>query len=404
MRCKYCQIIQSADKKYSVRRATFDLNNSYPRCNLHWRFICNSCGRPTHFNGITWCEKTKQFICIRCAVDHRAIHEPFWNWEYYYAIGCENCKERHPALDRLEFEGKHPWQLHPTMRRNLTGLSREPIIKPLFTSSFIHEKNDHITDEEIAQQWNGVAEKWVARYTEHGDINREYVIYPTMLRILADVKNKRILDAGCGAGYFCRKLARKGAKVTGIDISNKLIEIAELKEKEEPLGISYYVGSLSNLKMLSSSTFDVVVSNMALMDTLNLKKAMEEISRVLKNDGKFVFSIPHPCFASSCKNEWEKQPSDSERNEDRLCRKIDRYFDRGRVVWSMYGFPPVSSFHRTLTDYINLLLTNEFVITHFEEPVPDPQAMEEHPRDFANDYDRIPLFLIIGAKKLGRAQ
>jgi len=176
--------------------------------------------------------------------------------------------------------------------------------------------------------------------------------------------------------------------------------MARLKEKEQPLEISYYVGSLSNLGMLSSSTFDVVISNMALMDTLNLKKALEEISRVLKNHGKLVFSISHPCFASSCMSEWERQPPDSERNEDRLYRKIDRYFDRGRVLWAMSGFPRVSTFHRTLSDYINLLITNKFVITHFEEPVPDSQAMEEHPRDFANDYDRIPLFLIIGAKKL----
>jgi len=392
--------MHSTDNKHPVRKATFDLKGNYPRCNLHWRFICDSCGRSTHFNGITWCEKTKQFICIRCGVDHRAIHKPFWNWEYYYAIGCKHCEERHPALDRLEFEGKHPWRLHPTMRRNRSGLSREPTIKPLFTSSFISEQNNHVTDEEIAQQWNRVAEKWVARYTEHGDINREYVIDPTILRILGDVKNKGILDAGCGAGYFCRKLAIKGAKVTGIDLSSKLIEIAKSKEKEELLGINYCVGSLSNLKMLSSSSFDAVVSNMALMDTLNLKKAIEEISRVLRNDGKLVFSISHPCFASSSKSEWEKQPSDSERNEDRLYRKIDHYFDRGRVIWSMYDFPSVSTFHRILSDYVNLLIINNFVITHFEEPVPDRQAVEEHPRDFANDYDRIPLFLIIGARKL----
>jgi len=286
------------------------------------------------------------------------------------------------------------------MRRNRTGLSQEDFIEPRFTSSFIPEENNHVTDEELAKQWNSIADKWVAGYTEHGDVNREHVIDPTILRILGNIKNKRVLDAGCGAGYFCRKLARRGAKVTGVDLSNKMIEVARSKEKEQPLGIGYYARSLSNLEMLPSATFDVVVSNMALMDTLNMKKAIEEISRVLKNKGQLVFSISHPCFASSCTSEWERQPPDSERNEDRLYRKIDRYFDHGRVVWSMSGFPPVSSFHRTLSDYVNLLLANNFVITHFQEPVPDLQAVEEHPRDFANDYDRIPLFLIIGTRKL----
>ncbi|KPV64675.1 MAG: hypothetical protein AOA65_0891 [Candidatus Bathyarchaeota archaeon BA1] len=118
MICKYCQLIHSINEHYPLRVATLNLNSDYPRCEWHWRFVCSICGRPRHFNGITWCEKTRTFICLSCGRDHRVVRRGFWNWEYYYVIGCETCGKRHPALDRLEFLGKHPWQLHLGMLKN----------------------------------------------------------------------------------------------------------------------------------------------------------------------------------------------------------------------------------------------------------------------------------------------
>ncbi|MHA1722923.1 MAG: class I SAM-dependent methyltransferase [Candidatus Baldrarchaeia archaeon] len=106
------------------------------------------------------------------------------------------------------------------------------------------------------------------------------------------------MDAGFGNGYLCRSLAKKGAKVVGVDISKRFIEIARQKEREDPLGIQYYVGSLCDLNMFEDETFDAVVSNLTLMDVLDLEKAINELYRVLKKNGKLVFSIMHPCFAS----------------------------------------------------------------------------------------------------------
>lgn len=120
--------------------------------------------------------------------------------------------------------------------------------------------------------------------------------------------------------------------------------------------------------------------------------------RVLKSDGKLVFSIMHPCFASPPVRRWVRAPRDSDRKEDRLFWKVDRYFDRLIEVWRYFDSPPLYSFHRTLSDYVKALLNNGFIITDFDEPIPSKTAMKEHYREFANEYDRIPWFLVIGAR------
>lgn len=397
MICRYCQIIHSFDESYPLREATREVEGDYPRCDWHWRYLCSICGRPKHFNGMTWCEKTRRFICLSCAESHRIVRGKFWNWKDYYAIACDVCTERHPALDYLEFIGQHPWQLHPDMLTKQKGLDNETKL-PGPTSSYKPFRKDVITEEQISQAWDNLADKWSRWYTDYGDINRRYIIDPALFRIISSVDGLSVLDAGCGNGYLCRLLAKKGAKIVGVDISQKFIEIAEQKEKETHLGIHYHSQSLCNLSIFGNETFDLIVSNLALMDVHDLEKAIRELHRVLKKKGKLVFSGLHPCFSSPPVHGWMKIPQDSNRKEDWIYWKVDRYFYRSMETWQYGDMPPTYSFHRPLSDYIKILLRNGFTITDFHEPIPSKKDIKEHFREL-NDCDRIPWFLIIGAKK-----
>ena len=263
---------------------------------------------------------------------------------------------------------------------------------------FVSEE-DVVSGEMVAEAWDRGADKWYGRYTEFGDSNRQYVIDPTIFRMLGQVEGKRILDAGCGNGYLCRLLSKRGAEMVGVDVSRRSIEIAEAIERKEPMNIRYYVGSICNLSMCDDDTFDAVVSNLVLQDLQDLDKAVKELHRVLKPRGKLVLSIMHPCFSSPPVHGWVRKPPDSDRKEDRLYWKVDRYFDRVIEEWRYFDLPPLYSFHRPLSDYINTLIKNGFTITDFEEPVPTDKDIEEHYREFGNEYDRIPWFLIIGAIK-----
>lgn len=319
---------------------------------------------------------------------------------YYYAIECAACGERHPALDYLEFVGKHPWQLRLDLCRRREGLDHKTEPQALWTSEFVPLEKTTVTDEQISEAWDRVADEWTRHYGEHGDINRRYIIDPVIFKLLGSVDGRSMLDAGCGNGYLCRLLAKKGAKMVGVDVSRRLVEIAKQKEKETPLGIAYYEGSLSRLVMLKDETFDVAVSNLVLMDLPDLGKAVKELYRVLKRNGRLIFSIMHPCFASSPVRGSVRVPRDSDRKENWIFWKVDRYFDRSLEIWGRIDCPAVYSYHRPLSDYLNVLMRNGFTLTHFEEPIPSQKAMMEHYRELGNECDRVPWFLIIGARKL----
>jgi 2-polyprenyl-3-methyl-5-hydroxy-6-metoxy-1,4-benzoquinol methylase len=284
------------------------------------------------------------------------------------------------------------------MQKKCTGLDHESEL-PKPTSFYIPAEQAKITDAQISKAWDKLAEKWNSFTLDRGDLNRQHIIDPAIFHMLGSVSGLSILDAGCGNGYLCRLLAKRGAKMVGVDISKRFIEIAKQKEKEAPLGIRYYSGTLSNLEMLNSKSFDMVISNLALMDVLNLGKAMMEINRVLKENGRLIFSILHPCFSISPVHGWVRVPPDSQRKEDWIYWKVDRYFDRSVQVWQYLDWPFIYSFHRPLSDYVKMLVKNSFVITNFEEPMPSEQAMREHYREFGNECDRIPWFLVLGCKK-----
>ena len=399
MICEYCKLIHSIDARYPLREANRDLESDFPRCDWHWRYICDVCGKPRHFNGITWCEKSGKFICLRCGEDHRLVTGEFWKWSSYYAIKCPLCHGRHPALDRLEFEGEHPWQLHPEMHLQKRNLSSEEYLG--FVSQYI--SGDHvISDKMVGEAWDRAANRWWGGYDEFGDKNRRYIIDPAILAILGQVEGKRILDAGCGNGYLCRLLSKKGARMVGVDVSEEAIEMAKVAERRDPLGIRYHVGSLCNMSMFRNSMFDAVVSNIVLSDLQDMNSAFAEIRRVLKSRGKLVFSIMHPCFSSAPVHGWVKRPLDSDRAEDWLYWKVDRYFERGIEEWRYGDLPPLYSFHRPLSDYVKALINNGFVLTDFEEPVPAKKDIEEHYREL-NDGERIAWFLVVGTVKTRRA-
>ncbi|MEI6553650.1 MAG: class I SAM-dependent methyltransferase, partial [bacterium] len=82
------------------------------------------------------------------------------------------------------------------------------------------------------------------KYSSFVDIDpiRNFLHYPAVIDLLGGIDGKKILDIGCGDGVFDRKLAKEfGAKVVGYDKAPDLIKIAENLEKENPLGVEYFV-------------------------------------------------------------------------------------------------------------------------------------------------------------------
>lgn len=112
------------------------------------------------------------------------------------------------------------------------------------------------------------------------------------LRVVGDVSRLTVLDAGCGEGYLSRILARRGARVIGIDISPRQIETAQAKDHDS--SITYQVADLSQPLPAYQSHFDLVTSYFVLNDVYDYQGFLTTLASALKPAGRLVLLMNNP--------------------------------------------------------------------------------------------------------------
>ena len=116
-----------------------------------------------------------------------------------------------------------------------------------------------------------------------------------LVELVGSVEAAVVLDLGCGAGRASRAMARRGARVVGVDASQLLIDAAQQEEAARPLGARYVCGDATTTEWWDGTRFDVVVCNQAVADMADLSVLVDGVARVLQPGGRFVFSLLHPC-------------------------------------------------------------------------------------------------------------
>ncbi len=111
-----------------------------------------------------------------------------------------------------------------------------------------------------------------------------------MYEFLKPQPGMEILDIGCGTGNLSLELARLGARVTGVDISEPMLTKACQKALREKLDVKFYKADAHGLPF-DDETFDAVVSLSALEFVSDLSEALKEAYRVLKPDGRMVIGL-----------------------------------------------------------------------------------------------------------------
>jgi SAM-dependent methyltransferase len=111
-------------------------------------------------------------------------------------------------------------------------------------------------------------------------------IYEAVLKTAAVGKEQKVLDVGCGSGFFCQIATKRGAHVAGIDAAPKLIEIAR---ERTPKG-DFHVGEMEELPF-SAASFDVVTGFNSFQFAADPVNALRQAQRVTKPSGKIVVAV-----------------------------------------------------------------------------------------------------------------
>jgi len=196
-----------------------------------------------------------------------------------------------------------------------------------------------------------------------------------LLEAAGDLEGRRVLDLACGHGRLSRELARRGASVVGIDLSEELLARAP-----ETAGIEYQQADVTSPDALAGETFDLVVGHFALSDIDDLDGALATVARLLRPGGAFAFSIVHPCFrghGEDAPSSWP--PGAGYRQEGWWLSTSPRL--RGHV----------GANHRMLSTYLNALLAHGLEVEHAAEPPPTAEWLAGR--------EEVPLYLVLRCRR-----
>src|SRR4051812_12081492 len=164
---------------------------------------------------------------------------------------------------------------------------------------------NHPTQNRIDESnsiWERIATFWDTHIGEGNDFQTDLIMPVTDL-LLALKPGERVLDACCGNGNYSRWMARTGAHVVAFDVAPTFIEQARKRTAAKDGRIDYRVIDATNEEQLlalgAEGSFDAAVCSMAMMDVPVIAPLLRATRRLLKPGGRFVFSLPHPCFNSN---------------------------------------------------------------------------------------------------------
>lgn len=143
--------------------------------------------------------------------------------------------------------------------------------------------------QNVIQQWDDAAEAFAYEQekSEFSDSNKSVIDAR-----FKQLNGERVLDLGCGYGWYTDFFTRIGANAIGVDDSEKMIEIARKKYPQ----LEFTVTDIEKSLPFYNGCFDIVFSNQVLMDVENADFVILECERVLKSGGVFYLGIVHLCF------------------------------------------------------------------------------------------------------------
>lgn len=212
----------------------------------------------------------------------------------------------------------------------------------------------------------------------------------SLLNVAGSVTGLHVVDVACGEGYLARKLALYAGQVIGVDNSDKLLQTA--RERSNTPNVSFVQDDAHGLTRLPRQSADLILCHLSLMDFQDLDKVYQAIQRTLKPGGRFVSSITHPCFFSP---DAQTQVDGNGQFMGQLISHYAKEESWRFEVENDIRFQNVTTYHRPLSRYINVLLANNFTLTQMLEPVLPSHAVTYGREQMHIDIPSIMIFAAI---------
>lgn len=211
---------------------------------------------------------------------------------------------------------------------------------------------------------------------------------PVLLELIGEVKEKKVLDLGCGDAEIGNELLEAGCSFyEGIDGSVNMVRKAQqtLTSKNSRI----HLASMEEWDFPSNS-YDLVISRLALHYLGDLQKVVQQIHRSIRPGGQFIFSVQHPILTSSINN--------PEGEQKRSSWLVDDYFKMGDRKEKWMG-KDVIKYHRTIEEYFRIVNDCGFRGAALKECTPQQKyftSEEEYLRRM-----RVPVILLLSCEKAG---
>lgn len=220
-----------------------------------------------------------------------------------------------------------------------------------------------------------------------------FVTAPNLLEVIGNVDGKKVLEMGCGNGFWLRLLARAGADCTGIDHAENQIEAAKTWGDPATASIEYRVGDVSEQADMQGQ-YDLVFFEHVLLEMPGrpiLDSAIKNAADALKPDGKLVVSDMHP-FAPSSKPDNMRIPEDFSYFDSGAPFEISSTRLDGETIY-------YKDCHWTLSDVAQAITKAGLVITEIKEPIPSKEDTAKYPEQLGYRLKN-PMAIMFVARKM----
>ncbi len=232
-------------------------------------------------------------------------------------------------------------------------------------------------------QWKAIGDKWKTTSSKTA------ILFPALKEIMSDLREKKVLDAGCGDGFGVAWSRAQGATSIGVDISKESIESCK---QRDPNG-KYMVMDVRHLSF--KEKFDYVLSLLVLLSfdkKSEMSKVIQKMGACLKEEGKLIIATVHPAFDTV-----------NENMETMVRHPLKEYFyaDSGLKIKYEHKSADFSliDFHWRIEDYSDCINAAGLIIEKIIEPLPVPESEKEDKKLYLARKKYPPYIIFVCVKK-----